>query len=135
MADFLARYSSVFGAYAAMAILFLVQVLVADLASVRSGHVPGTAVTGGHDSFLFRATRAHANTNENLTFFLLASLAAIFSGASPRWAAVFAWCFVTGRFVHMVAYYTDLRTVRSAAFAAGLIATAGLVVLAVFALV
>jgi uncharacterized MAPEG superfamily protein len=134
MPDFLAPYSSVVVAYAAMAVLFLVQVLVADGASVSAGHVPGTPVTGGHESFLFRATRAHANTNENLTFFLLASLTAILAGASPRWSAIFAWCFVTARLVHMVAYYTDVRMVRSAAFAVGLIATASLVVLAVVAL-
>jgi uncharacterized MAPEG superfamily protein len=134
MADFLARYVSVVAAFAAVAVLFLVQVVVADHASVRAGHVPGTAVGGGHESFLFRATRAHANTNENLTFFLLAALTAMFAGASPRWTAVLTWSFVAARLVHMIAYYTDLRPVRSAAFAIGLIATAGLVVLAIVAL-
>ena len=135
MPEFLVPYASVIAALAAMGLLFLVQVLMADVASIRAGHVPGTPVGGGHESFLFRATRAHANTNENLTFFLLAALTAVFAGASPRWSAVFAWSFVAARLVHMVAYYTDIRTVRSAAFALGLIATAGLLVLAVIALI
>ena len=46
--------------------LVLTQVLVADIAHMKAKHVPGMPVTGGHASFLFRAVRAHANTNENL---------------------------------------------------------------------
>jgi uncharacterized MAPEG superfamily protein len=127
-------YHGLVAAYAAVATLVLVQVLVSDAALVRAGHVPGTPVTGAHESFLFRATRAHANTNENLALFILASLAAMLAGASPRWCAILAWGFAASRLAHMTAYYADLRMLRSAAFGAGLLCTVGLLTLAIVAL-
>jgi uncharacterized MAPEG superfamily protein len=134
MNEFLQAYHAVVAAYAALAALVLVQVLVADAALVRAGHVPGTPVDGGHDNFLFRATRAHANTNENLALFLIASLGAILSAANPRWCGILAWGFVVARLVHMLAYYGDVRLLRSAAFGVGLLCTAGLIALAAVAL-
>jgi uncharacterized MAPEG superfamily protein len=134
MNEFLQAYQTVVAAYAALGALVLVQVFVADAALMRAGHVPGTPVGGGHNDFLFRATRAHANTNENLALFLVASLAAILSAATPRWCGILAWGFVAARLVHMLAYYGDVRLLRSAAFSVGLLCTAGLITLAAVAL-
>jgi uncharacterized MAPEG superfamily protein len=134
MTEMFATYYGVASAYAALATLMLVQVLVSDAALVKAGHVPGTPVTGAHESFLFRATRAHANTNENLGLFLLGSLAATSSGASPQWCGLLAWGFAVSRGVHMIAYYADLRLLRSAAFGVGLLCSGGLITLSIIAL-
>ena len=134
MPELITAYHAVVSAYAAVATLVLVQILVSDAALVRAGHVPGTPVTGAHESFVFRATRAHANTNENLGLFILTSLAAMLAGASPRWCAILAWGFAVARLVHMTAYYADQRMLRSAAFGVGLLCTAGLLTLAIVAL-
>ena len=121
-------YTPVAGALLAMGVLCLVQALVADVAGIRAGHVPGMPIAGGHDDFLFRATRAQGNTNENLGAFLLLALAAVALGASSRWTNGLAWVFVAARLGHMLTYYVDLRPARSACFGVGLLALIGLAV-------
>lgn len=121
-----APYTSLAAAGFALAILLLAQILVADVAGIRARHVPGTPVTGGHDDFLFRATRTHANTNEVLGLFLLLLVVAIVAGADPRWSAAAAWGFVAARAGYAVCYYADWRTARSVVFGAGLLAQAAL---------
>ena len=120
MPAMLEPYGAVFVSFLALGILLLAQALVADVAAIRAGHVPGTAVAGGHDVFLFRATRAQANTNENLGTFVVLSLAAVFLGGRPWWTNVLAGAFVASRLGHMLAYYLDQRPVRSAFFGLGL---------------
>jgi uncharacterized MAPEG superfamily protein len=134
MMDFVFPYLTTLASWVVLAILVLVQVLVADVAAMRTGHVPGIAVTGGHDDFLFRATRAHANTNESLALFLLLTVAAIFLRANAPLTNVFAAVFVASRAVHMLAYYADQRTLRSTAFVVALVCLIGLAVCATIAL-
>ncbi|HSW14128.1 MAG TPA: MAPEG family protein [Solimonas sp.] len=107
----------------------LAQFLVLDIAGIRSKHVPGTPVTGGHDDFLFRAARAHANTSENLGLYLLSFFCALLLGADPRWTAGAAWTFTAARIAHMGCYYADLRMARSVSFAIGLLAQVALLLL------
>jgi len=118
----------------ALAVLILLQFLVVDITGIRSRKVPGMPVTGGHDSFEFRATRAHANTNENLGLFLLSFFPALLLGADPQWTAIAAWAFTAARAAHMTCYYADWRLARSVAFAFGLLAQAGLLLLCILAL-
>ena len=134
MADLVLPYFTTLASWVVLGVLVLVQVLVADVAAMRAGHVPGTAVTGGHDAFLFRATRAHANTNENLALFLLLSVGAILLRASAPLTNGFAGVFVASRAVHMLAYYGDQRTLRSTAFVVGLVCLIGLAICDVVAL-
>ena len=129
----LQAYTSVFTAFAAVGVLFVVQLLVADVAGIRAKHEPGTAVVGDHDDFLFRAVRAHANTNESLAAFVMIALAAAALGADPVWTGRLAWAFAACRAVHMGAYYADLRTLRSAAFALGLLCIVALLAAALLA--
>jgi uncharacterized MAPEG superfamily protein len=121
-------YGSALVAYLVLGIVFLVQIFMVDIASIRAGHTPGMAVTGGHDDFLFRAVRAHANTNENLAAFLILSLAAMLLGADPWWTNGLVGTFVAARAAHMLMYYLDLRMARSAAFALGLLCLVGLAI-------
>jgi uncharacterized MAPEG superfamily protein len=128
----LSYHTSVLGLLV-LAILAVIQFLVADVALIRAKQVPGVPVTGGHDSFLFRATRTNANTAENLGLFLLLVLLCFFSAANPRWTAIGIWIFVAARAAHMSFYYADLRTLRSAAFGVGLIGELVLLVEAIAA--
>jgi uncharacterized MAPEG superfamily protein len=134
MTESITSYHGTLTAYVALAALFLVQTLVLDVTAIRARQVPGMPVAGGHDSLLFRATRAHANTNENFPIFLVLTLAAMFLGASPWWTNGWAAVFVASRLVHMLAYYLDLRLLRSAAFGIGLTALFGLLACAGMAL-
>ena len=134
MPEFLVPYASTLAAFAFLGGLYLVQALVADVVGIRAGHVPGMPITSGHADFLFRATRAHANTNENLPIFILLSLAAVLAGASATWTNGLAWTFVLARAGHMVAYYADLRPIRSVIFALSTVALTGLLVVTVGAL-
>lgn len=122
MAEYVLPYQGLLTASAVLAALVLVQVLVSDFAGMRAKHVPGTAVVGGHDDFHFRAARAHANTNENLPVQILLVLLAVGFAADPKWSAWAAWGFAFARAGHMMFYYFDLRTARSVAFGAGLLA-------------
>ena len=134
MPEFVSPYHTAVAAYVVLGVLVLVQMLVLDVAGIRAKHVPGMPVTSGHDDFLFRATRAHANTNENLAIFVLLSLAAMLLGANPSWTNGLVAGFVAARAAHMLAYYADLRTPRSAAFGVGLVCLVGLAVCAAAAL-
>ena len=118
----LALYASALTAAVVLAALVLVQVLFVDFASIKSKHVPGMPVTSGHGDFLFRATRAHANTNENLPVLILLVLLAVLLRADPKWTGYALWAFTAGRAGHMLFYYLDLRTARSIAFGVGLVA-------------
>ena len=122
MTELATSYSSVLAAWVVVALMYLLQAIVADLTGVRMKHTPGMAAPGGHDDFLFRVNRAQANTNENLPVFILVTSAAILLGHSPGMTGNCAWAFVAGRGVHMLAYYADLRPVRSAGFVIGFIA-------------
>jgi len=132
--SWLEPYASTVFAMLATATLLLVQVLVLDLAGIKAKHVPGTPVHADHGSFLFRAARAHANTNESVAAFILLAVVAMFTSASPTWVNASAWAYVGGRLGHMLCYYADLRVARSVAFALSLLALISLL-LAAFAAV
>ena len=127
-------YGPVFAAWLCLAAAYLVQAIVADVAGIRARHVPGMPVTGGHDDFFFRAVRAQANTNESLALFVLLSLAAMLLGANGWLTNALVWVFVIARVVHMLAYYADVRTLRSAAFGVGFLCLVGLLVVSLVSL-
>ncbi|HUP91217.1 MAG TPA: MAPEG family protein [Solimonas sp.] len=134
MQPFFSQYVASLAGMLCLAGLMFVQFLVADISGIRAKHVPGMPVTGGHADFLFRATRALANTNENIGLFLLIVLCGILLGANPAWMATGVWLFVVARAVHMGCYYADLRTLRSAGFTLGALAQLALLVIAALAL-
>jgi uncharacterized MAPEG superfamily protein len=128
MPNIIDPYGPVFAAWLCLAAACLVQAIVADVAGIRSQHVPGMPVAGGHDDFLFRATRAQANTNESLALFVLLSLAAVLLGANVWWTNCLVWMFAVARVAHMLAYYADQRAFRSVAFGVGFLGLVGLLV-------
>lgn len=135
MQDFLVAYTSSLAACTALGALVYTQVLVVDVAQIKAKHVPGMPVTDGHKSFLFRAVRAHANTNENLGLFLLLMFTAVLLQANTAWVNGLAWVFVAARALHMACYYARWGIARSVAFGAGLAAQFGLLIVCALKLV
>ncbi len=126
MQDWLVPYSATVSAMAATGALVFIQLVVADVAGIRAGHTPGAPVVADHADFLFRATRAHANTNESLGVFLLLALVAILSGTSPEWTGRLAWTWAGARVGHMACYYAGIGVLRSVFFGIGMLALAGM---------
>jgi uncharacterized MAPEG superfamily protein len=133
MPESLATYAPMVWAMGTSGVLLLLQLLVVDIAGIRSGHVPGAPVASDHGVFMFRATRAHANTNESIASFVLLSLFGIFSSGSAPWLNVLAWLYVLCRVVHMICYYADQRVLRSASFAVSLAALLGIFIVGALA--
>lgn len=134
MEPLLAAYGPTLAACVTLALLILLQFLVVDVSQIKARHVPGTPVEGGHERFLFRAVRAHANTNESLGLYLLLVFCALMLSADAFWTAAATWTFTAARAAHMTCYYADWRVARSLAFGTGLVALIALLVLCALAL-
>lgn len=134
MQDFLIPYTSALAACVTLGGLIFIQVLVVDFTGIKAKHVPGMPVTDGHASFLFRAVRALANTNENLGLFILLMITALALAANAAWVNGLAWAFTAARGAHMVCYYARWGLARSVAFGAGLLVQFGLLLSCVQAL-
>ncbi len=113
----LLQYQSAFVALGCLGALHVLQLLIADVIAIMRRHVPGTAVTSGHDDALFRATRAHANTTESLGAVVLIAAFALVAGITPALASGCLWSYFGLRCAHALAYYLGLGLVRSIAFA------------------
>ena len=107
-------------------LMFLVQLLIADLVSIKSKQVPGTRVNEDHNDFLFRATRTYANSTETVGLFILFLLFAVLSGADAKWVNIFSVTYFIGRLSHMLFYYSNLQLLRSGAFVISLIGLIGI---------
>jgi len=126
MQEWLVPYSSTIQALGATGGLLLVQLLVADVAGVRAHHGPGMPVPPDPKNFLFRAVRAHANTNESVAAFVLLALFGILSGATPSTLNALSWTYVAARVGHMGFYYAGIGLARSASFGVSLLALLGM---------
>ncbi|MBQ4880616.1 MAPEG family protein [Pseudoalteromonas luteoviolacea] len=102
-------------------LMFLVQLLVADVVSIKKGQIPGTIVEQSHDNFLFRSSRAIANSNETVGIFILFLMFAFLSSSNSSWVNISAMVYFVGRLGHMVFYYANLKVLRSVAFGVALI--------------
>jgi len=131
MQDWLAPYAPTIWALGTTGGLLLIQILVADIAGIRVHHAPGTPVPADPTSFLFRAVRAHANTNESVAVFILLALFGILSMVSVSTLNILAWVYVAGRVGHMLFYYAGIAPLRSVSFAVSILALLGMLVLGV----
>lgn len=122
----LQAYDWTLAAMAVMGGMLLVQMGMVDFIGIRDKHMPGAPVPADHGNILFRATRAHANTNEGIAVFILLAVTGVLAGARPGWLAWLAWIYVGARLMHMLFYYADLRWQRSTAFGVGFAAQLGM---------
>jgi len=110
-------YQSAWLALGSFGALYLFQFLVLDFVGIANKHVPGMPITGGHKSFLFRASRCYSNTSETVGILILLTAFAIAVGVAANTVATLLWLCVGIRVVYTACYYLDLRTPRSIVFA------------------
>ncbi len=128
MQDWLVPYATTIWSMGTVGGLLLLQIVVLDVAGIRAGHRPGMPVEADPARFLFRASRAHANTNESIAAFMLLATFGILVGASPRWLNGLAAVYVAARVAHMLCYYAGVQLLRSAAFSVGFLALVGMLI-------
>ena len=121
--EFFTPYKNIVLIWGVIGLMSFIQLIIADLCSIKSKQTPGYPIEADHNSLLFRAVRAHANTNESIAIFILFSLFGIFSAANAQWLTNFAMAYLAGRVLHMVFYYTNTQLARSASFVLILIAS------------
>jgi hypothetical protein len=59
------------GAMTVTGLLILVQLIIADISAIKAKHRPGMPLPADAKTFVFRAARAHANSNESVACFIL----------------------------------------------------------------
>jgi len=111
-----------------MALLMLIQILVADILAIKAKQIPGTPVEANHSNMLFRATRTVANTNESIAIFILVLIFCMLSEASPLYTGYLSWGFVLSRIAYAVCYYLNLKLLRSVVFGISLVLLLALLV-------
>ncbi|MGE3348572.1 MAG: MAPEG family protein [Ramlibacter sp.] len=112
------------------ALLLVVQLIIADLTAIRSRHKAGYPIPADSKTFLFRSARAHTNTNESISAFVLLATVGVLSSAPPGALGFLSMSWVICRLAHMGFYYANRKSWRSLSFAASL-----LVLVAMFAVV
>jgi len=122
-------YHATIAALIAAGLLVLLQLIVADIAAIRARHTAGTPVPADFSRFYFRASRAHANTNESVAAFIAFALAGLFLSANALWLGILSWSYIACRVAHMLAYYANWKTARSTAFGLSLLALLGMLAL------
>lgn len=91
-----------------------------------------------HHSLVFRTSRTHLNSLENLAAFLGAAMLAILVGADATWTAGLIWTYALARLAHMILYYAIVTnknpSPRSYFYLIGVVANLGLLGLIGFSL-
>jgi uncharacterized MAPEG superfamily protein len=107
------------------------QLAVVDVIGIKTRHSPGHPIPANHNDFLFRASRAHSNTNESVAIFILFVAFSILSSANPEWLNISALVYLAGRIAHMLFYYSNLKLLRSISFAVSLLGLMGMFVVGI----
>ncbi len=107
-------------------LMMLIQILVADVAAIKGQHTPGYPVKPDHNSFLFRAARVHANTNETIAIFILFVLFGVMSASNAFYLNVFSVIYFVSRIAHMFFYYGNFKSARSISFPLSLVGLIGM---------
>lgn len=126
MENYLLAYGPTVLSFGAVGALLLLQHLVADAMVIMQKHQPGTPIPPDHSKMIFRAHRAHANTNETLGAFIILTLFALAAAAPPLWLNSLSVLYLVARIGHMCFYYFNLQMARSIAFAFAILALFGI---------
>lgn len=113
--------------------LFWLQLALVDVLGIKLKHTPGFTIEQSHSSFLFRANRALANSNESIGILILLTLFAMLSSANPAWLNGFSVAYLVGRVLHMICYYLNFKLLRSASFAISIVALLGIFLVGIYA--
>lgn len=109
-------------------LLILLQIIVADVAAIKSQHTPGYPIAPDHESFLFRSARAYGNTNESIAAFALFAIFGVLSASDAQYLNAFALTYFVGRLAHMCFYYANVKLARSISFPVSLVGLLGMFV-------
>ncbi|MGJ8679482.1 MAPEG family protein [Paraglaciecola sp.] len=131
--DFILPYKLTVLVLGLSGLLFWLQLIIADVVSIKLKHPPGFSVEQSHNSFLFRSSRVFANSNESVGILVLFALFGILSAANPTWLNNSALMYLVGRIGHMFFYYFDLKFLRSTAFGISFIALLGMFISGAYA--
>ncbi len=118
--------------WGALALLLLIQILVADFFGLKARHVPGSPVAADHSDPLFRASRTVANTNEGIAVYIIVILFCVFSGANATYTGYLSWAYVFARAGYAVCYYCNIQLLRSVMFGVALLMLIGLLLTGMF---
>ncbi len=127
-------YAGVLFCLALSGALLVIQLVVADLVGIFSGHIAGYPITPDHRRFLFRSARAHANTNESIYAFGMLTGVGVVVSVEPYWLTILAGVWLISRVLHMLAYYASIKRLRSIFFAISLVSISVILVLDLVAL-
>ena len=111
--------------------MLFTQLTIADLIALKEKHTPGYPIKPNHKNFLFRAVRAHSNSNESIGIFILFVFFGIFSGCDPQWLNILSSTYLIGRIAHMFFYYANIGLARSVSFGLILISLLGMFVVSI----
>ncbi len=126
MENLLTTYMPTIASFGLIGGMLLLQLLVADILGLVNRHIPGASIPTDHSQLLFRAHRAHANTNESVAAFIALTLFALAVSATPTWLNSLSLLYIASRLVHMMCYYANLKTLRSISFIVSLLALFGI---------
>ena len=121
-----AEYRPTLIAMALSGLLLVMQLVVADLTAIRHRHKAGYPISADSSKFIFRAARAHANTNESIAAFALLALSGMLLTASSGWVNSLSTAWLVCRPAHLGFYYANIKLGRSIAFGLSLLALLGL---------
>mgnify|MGYP000294822474 CR=1 FL=1 len=107
-------------------LMLFIQIIIADVAAIKAHHTPGYPIKPDHANFLFRAARAHENTNESIAIFALFILFGVFSASDALYLNTFSLIYLVSRVAHMCFYYGNFKLARSISFALSLIGLIGM---------
>lgn len=133
MENLLTDYTPAIASFGIIGGLLLVQLVVADIIGIANKHAPGAPIPADHSKLLFRAHRAHANTNESVAAFIALTLFAIAISAPAFWLNVLCLVYIVGRLGHMLCYYANLKLLRSVFFGIATLALVGILGLGIVA--
>lgn len=126
MENLLTAYMPTIASFGMLGGMLLVQLLVVDVLGIAAKHEPGAPIPADHSKLLFRAHRAHANTNESVAAFIALTLFALSVSATASWLNALCQLYIAARLSHMVCYYLNLKTLRSIVFAISVLSLFGI---------
>lgn len=105
-AMFASYHLALWGIWLIVATVLVQGVVAAAIKGKQPNAIAGKMPTNlDHHSVVFRTSRTHLNSLENLSVMLGTSLVAILAGANPTWTGLLIWVYALARIVHMVLYY------------------------------
>jgi len=106
MQEFQMYQSAFWALWLVLVTVFAQGMIAAAIKAKQPNTIPGQIPDGlDHQSVVFRTSRTHLNSLENLTVFLGTALLAILVGADPTWTAGCIWVYALARLAHMGLYY------------------------------